>query len=175
MTHWTVTQSIENPTTALMEGPLFKAKCSSGKKGFIPHLDGKEGDQMTPAGTYTVRQVFYRPDRISHPHTKVKIDPLSPDLGWCDDPHHKFYNKLVRLPFSSSHEKLWREDHVYDIIVVISHNDDPVVPFAGSAVFMHLARDDFSPTEGCIAMRLDSMLKFLSMVSVEDPLHFIAS
>ena len=121
----------------------------------------REGDGKSPLGVWPMRQVFYRPDRVVKPETQLPVVALSPDDGWCDDPADPAYNTHVKLPWPTSHEKLWRDDHVYDLIVVLGHNDDPVVPGMGSAIFMHLAREDYSGTEGCVALGLDDLLEVL--------------
>jgi L,D-peptidoglycan transpeptidase YkuD (ErfK/YbiS/YcfS/YnhG family) len=96
---------------------------------------------------------------------------LSPDDGWCDDPSSPFYNQHVKLPFAPSHEKLWRDDHVYDLIVVLGHNDDPPVAGMGSAIFAHLARPDYSGTEGCVALKLEDMQAFLHVARPGDAIE----
>lgn len=174
MTIWTLTQHQDNPQNALLEGPLIKARCATGKNGFIDGQLGREGDMATPTGTYALRRIFYRPDKISLPVTRLKIDPLLPDMGWCDDPDHPSYNQLIWRPFAASHEKLWRDDDVYDLIVVLGHNDDPPIPNLGSAIFMHLARKDFAPTAGCAAMTCTDMIKFISLAHPDDQLRITA-
>jgi L,D-peptidoglycan transpeptidase YkuD (ErfK/YbiS/YcfS/YnhG family) len=126
-------------------------------------LDKREGDGATPAGLLPVRAVLYRPDRLSAPQSAVSTKPLDPSDGWCDDPGHPGYNRLVRLPISASAEALWRDDTVYDIIGVLGWNDDPVDPGRGSAIFLHVARPDFGPTEGCVALALDDLRHILLM------------
>ncbi len=112
----------------------------------------REGDGATPLGVFPLRQVFYRPDRQAAPRTALPLETISPDDAWCDEPLHAAYNTRVRLPFEGGAERLWREDHLYDLLVVLGYNDDPVLPGAGSAIFIHVAAPDFSPTEGCIAL-----------------------
>jgi L,D-peptidoglycan transpeptidase YkuD (ErfK/YbiS/YcfS/YnhG family) len=114
--------------------------------------DKREGDGATPIGPLPLRQVLYRPDRGTAPVCAVPVDALSPHDGWCDDPAHAAYNQRVRLPIDASAEALWRDDPVYDIIGVLGWNDAPVLPGHGSAIFLHLARPDFAPTDGCVAL-----------------------
>lgn len=121
----------------------------------------REGDGATPIGRWPMRLVFYRPDRIAAPETRLPLIPIAPDMGWCDDPSDPAYNRLVTLPFAAGHERLWREDHVYDVVVVLGYNDDPPEPGRGSAIFFHLARPDFTPTEGCVAISLANMTAIL--------------
>jgi len=123
----------------------------------------REGDGVSPVGRWPLRRVLYRADRLAKPDTALACQAIDPDDGWCDDPADASYNRPVRLPYSASHERLSREDGLYDIVVVLGHNDDPVVPGAGSAIFLHVARDDYGPTEGCVALALPDLLDFLKM------------
>jgi L,D-peptidoglycan transpeptidase YkuD (ErfK/YbiS/YcfS/YnhG family) len=111
-----------------------------------------EGDGITPVGSFPVREIFYRADRIPKPHTTVPLRATRQDDGWCDDPADPHYNRLVKLPYPASAERMWRDDHLYDLVVVLGYNDDPVVPGKGSAIFLHLARTDYSHTHGCVAL-----------------------
>ncbi len=122
----------------------------------------REGDGATPIGRFAFRYLLYRPDRLRPPPTGLSLRALSPRDGWCDDPADVLYNRPVSLPYRARHERLWREDDIYDLIVVLGHNDDPVVPGAGSAVFLHVARPDFSPTAGCIVLSKDDLLALLA-------------
>ncbi len=124
--------------------------------------DKQEGDGATPAGRLPLRQVLYRPDRLNQPVCRVATRPLTPRDGWCDDTASSAYNQPVELPVQASAETLWRDDLVYDVIGVLGWNDDPVAPDRGSAIFLHVARPDFAPTEGCIALALNSLLRILS-------------
>jgi L,D-peptidoglycan transpeptidase YkuD (ErfK/YbiS/YcfS/YnhG family) len=135
--------------------------CALGRAGIV--ADKVEGDGGTPVGTYPLRYVLYRADRLAAPPaTGLPVEALTPDRGWCDDPDHPDYNRPVTLPFAASHEKLWREDGLYDVIVVLGHNDDPPRPGKGSAIFMHVARPDYGPTEGCVALALPDLLELLA-------------
>lgn len=120
-----------------------------------------EGDGITPVGRWPLRRVLYRADRLAAPQTALPCTAITPDDGWCDDPDDPAYNRPVRLPYPASHEKMSRADHLYDVVVVLGHNDDPVVPGAGSAIFLHVARDDYGPTEGCVALALPDLLEVL--------------
>jgi len=125
-------------------------RCALGKGGIRP---GKqEGDGATPAGLLPLRRVLWRADRGPRPRTTLPAEPIAPEDGWCDDPGHRDYNRAVRLPHPGRHERLWREDEVYDVIGVLGWNDAPVQRGRGSAIFLHVARADFTPTEGCIAL-----------------------
>jgi L,D-peptidoglycan transpeptidase YkuD (ErfK/YbiS/YcfS/YnhG family) len=126
--------------------------------------DKREGDGASPAGTFPLISVLYRPDRLVRPGTGLPIAPLRPEDGWVDAPADPNYNRLVALPYPASHEDLWRDDALYDVIVVIGYNTAPVVPGAGSAIFLHVATPDFSPTEGCIAIAKPVLLSLLGLL-----------
>lgn len=117
----------------------------------------REGDGATPLGTWELRQVLYRPDRMARPATGLPLRPLRPDDGWCDDPADRSYNRPVRLPYPASTEQLWRDDHLYDLVVVLGYNDLPRIRGRGSAIFMHLADPSGGHTEGCVALGLDDL------------------
>ncbi|WP_408744590.1 L,D-transpeptidase [Acetobacter malorum] len=121
-----------------------------GKNGLTEQK--QEGDHATPIGIFPLRKVYYRADRLIKPKTILPVEPLSPRDGWCDDPQSPDYNRFVKLPHPARHEQLWREDHVYDLIVVMGYNDNPAISGRGSAIFMHLQRPDRTPTEGCLAL-----------------------
>ena len=125
-------------------------RCALGKGGI--RRDKREGDGVTPVGLLPLRRVLYRADRVAAPRCRVAVEPIAPTDGWCDDPAHADYNQQVRLPHPARHELLWREDALYDIIGVLGWNDAPVERGRGSAIFLHLARPDLAPTEGCIAL-----------------------
>jgi L,D-peptidoglycan transpeptidase YkuD (ErfK/YbiS/YcfS/YnhG family) len=124
--------------------------CALGKAG--SRVLKREGDGASPIGTWAVRSVFYRADRRFRPSTKLPIRALKPDDGWCDMPGDRNYNRHVTHPYPASAERMWRADHLYDIVIVLGHNDAPRRRGMGSAIFMHLARDGYLPTEGCIAL-----------------------
>ncbi|MFM7423158.1 MAG: L,D-transpeptidase, partial [Alphaproteobacteria bacterium] len=112
---------------------------------------------------------LYRADRLGLPRAAVPVAPIAPDDGWCDDPTHTDYNMQIRLPHSARHEQLWRADEIYDVIGVLGWNDAPVARGRGSAIFLHLARPGFSPTEGCIALELRDLLRVLAegLIAIE--------
>ena len=141
--------------------------CAFGKNGVVPEQDGREGDGKTPLGTYPIRYGFYRADRIDLPQTKLVFWPLRKDDGWCDAPDDPAYNRPVRLPYPASTEHLWRESHVYDIIIALGHNDTPPEPGMGSAVFLHVAREGYVPTQGCVAVSRDDMLALVAGLSAD--------
>src|SRR4051812_15496071 len=125
-------------------------RCAIGHGGI--RADKQEGDGATPVGLLPLRRLLYRADRVAAPACRVPVEPLSPEDGWCDDPADPAYNRRIRLPHVARHERLWREDPLYDLIGVLGWNDDPVQRGRGSAIFLHLARPDLAPTEGCIAL-----------------------
>ncbi len=153
--------------------------CRIGMAGFVQQNLGHEGDSKTPLGTYHIRFGLYRPDRLPAPRSRLTFWPLREDDGWCDAPHDPAYNRFVRLPYAASHEKLWRTDGVYDIILVISHNDSPPQKNAagnglGSAVFIHVAQIDDRQTQGCIALDPNVMVKLLARISTDTPIEITA-
>ena len=123
--------------------------------------DKQEGDGATPRGVLPLRRVLFRADRVAKPACAVPAFPLGPGDGWCDDPADPAYNQPVPLPHPASHEEMWRGDGLYDVVVVIGHNDDPIVSGMGSAVFMHVAKPDYEPTAGCVALALPDLLALL--------------
>jgi len=125
-------------------------RCAIGPGGIA--VKGREGDGITPRGAWPVREIFYRADRIAKPKTDFPLRAIEKDDGWCDAPGDPHYNRLVTLPYPASAETMWREDHLYDLVAVLGFNDDPVVAGKGSAIFLHLARPDFSATHGCVAL-----------------------
>jgi L,D-peptidoglycan transpeptidase YkuD (ErfK/YbiS/YcfS/YnhG family) len=132
----------------VLRGETYRA--ALGRGGV--RADKTEGDEATPLGLLPLRRVLYRADRGRAPASAVPVELLAPEDGWCDDPTHRDYNRMVRLPHPARHERLWRDDAVYDVIGVLGWNDAPVVRGRGSAIFLHVARPDFTPTEGCIAL-----------------------
>lgn len=128
-------------------------RCALGKAGVVAAADKREGDNRSPLGLWPIRYVLYRPDVYPDgPRTDLPVKAIAPDDGWCDAPDDPAYNRPVKLPYPASAERLWRDDHVYDLVAVLGHNDDPPVPGLGSAIFLHLAREDYSGTEGCVAL-----------------------
>ncbi len=130
-------------------------RCALGRGGIVG--DKREGDGATPAGALALARVLYRPDRMAPPDTGLPRAALSAVDGWCDAPEDAHYNRPVRLPYGASCEALWRDDRVYDLIVVTDFNAAPVTPHRGSAIFVHVATPGYAPTEGCIAFALDDL------------------
>jgi L,D-peptidoglycan transpeptidase YkuD (ErfK/YbiS/YcfS/YnhG family) len=143
----------------------------AGRGGMVDLWSKREGDGASPVGRYPLRRVFYREDRLGRaPRTGLPAKPIAPDDGWCDDPASPDYNSWVRLPHRASHERLWRADERYDLILVIGHNDAPVVPGRGSAVFVHVAGEGQSVTEGCVALARDHLLALLAEATLQTTL-----
>ena len=149
-----------DPAGWLSAGP-HRLRCALGRGGI--RADKTEGDGATPVGFLPVRAVLYRPDRLQRPVTGLPCRALREDDGWCDDPGDAAYNRPVTRPYASRHEVLWREDRLYDIVAILGWNDDPVVPGGGSAIFLHLAKPDYAPTEGCVALALADCLRVLRL------------
>lgn len=142
-------------------GKEYRCALGSGGTGF----EKTEGDKKTPLGTFPIREVFFRADRIPEIRTGLRNRALRPSDGWCDDPESKFYNQSIIIPCGDRHENLWREDHVYDVIVVLGYNDNPPVPGKGSCIFMHVAREGYTPTDGCVALAKEDLLEILPLLS----------
>jgi L,D-peptidoglycan transpeptidase YkuD (ErfK/YbiS/YcfS/YnhG family) len=145
-----------------------RVRCALGRSGVLPAADKREGDGASPLGVWPFRKVLYRPDREPAPKTRLPVQALTPVDGWCDAPGDPAYNRPVRLPYPASAETLWREDRVYDLIVVLGHNDDPVSPGAGSAIFLHVAAPGYSPTQGCVALAREDLEAVLAMAAPGD-------
>lgn len=137
-------------TTGLLQFGGRSFPCALGRSGITTQK--REGDGASPAGAFMLLGGFYRADRIPRPRTGLPMCPLGPQDGWCDAPKDPRYNQLVSLPFAAGHEKLWRDDQLYDVIVVLDQNIHPRIAGGGSAIFFHIAAPGFTPTEGCIAV-----------------------
>jgi L,D-peptidoglycan transpeptidase YkuD (ErfK/YbiS/YcfS/YnhG family) len=147
----------------IIEDKLYRA--ALGRSGLTG--DKREGDGGTPVGRFALRKLLYRPDRLEKPKTFLNCAPIEANDGWCDDPKNVNYNRPVKLPYPASAEQMWREDGLYDLVVVLGHNDDPPVSGLGSAIFFHLAGQDYAPTAGCVAVSLTDMLEILAMCEAE--------
>ena len=141
-----------------LNGQTFRAALGWGGL----RTDKREGDGATPVAVLPLRNVLYRPDRGPPPVCAVPVAPIAPDDGWCDDPVRAEYNRPVRLPIAASAEALWRDDNVYDIIGVLGWNDSPPIAGRGSAIFLHIARPDYTPTEGCVALSASDLRHVLA-------------
>lgn len=159
-----VVQDPDEPRRGTLQAGAAVYPCTLGRAGVVRAEAKREGDGATPAGRYPLRQLYYRADRIDAPRSGLPMRALSESDGWCDDPADDAYNRSVGLPYGASTEALWRADGRYDVIVPIGYNDDPVVPGYGSAIFLHVAADDYAPTAGCVALALGDLLAVLTGV-----------
>ena len=146
--------------------------CAIGRGG-IGAKQG-EGDGITPIGSFYPRECWYRADLLDEPKTQLPLRVIHEDDGWCDDSTKPEYNRHITLPFAPSHEKLWRDDNTYNIIVPLSYNDAPVVPGKGSAIFLHVAKPGYSPTEGCVALAQADLLAILPYLSAQSRIEIKA-
>ncbi|MDP2376888.1 L,D-transpeptidase [Reyranella sp.] len=146
-------------------------RCTVGEGGI--REDKVEGDAATPAGEYPLRRVYFRNDRLVLPKVRLPARPISERDGWCDDPRSPTYNRLVHVPNDWSHEKMWREDGLYDLVVVVGYNDDPPEGEWGSAIFLHIAREDYAPTKGCVAFTRNDLLELVPLIGPKTRLRVL--
>lgn len=146
----------------ILRWPGGAARAVAGRSGV--HAHKKEGDGASPAGTFPLVSGFYRADRMARPATRLPLYALSPSDAWVDDPADRNYNRRVALPYPAHAESMWLDDPLYDLLVVIGYNTAPVVPGAGSAIFLHVARPDFAPTAGCIAVEKPVLLRLMPLL-----------
>ena len=139
----------------------FKFRCCIGKKGTIKIK--KEGDLKTPKGEFKIENLYFRKDRVKKPMTELKCIEIKKDMGWCNDIHSKKYNKLISTKTKYSHEKLFRRDKKYDLLIPIKYNFKKPIPNKGSCIFLHLTKD-FKPTQGCIALMKKDFLIMLKLI-----------
>lgn len=151
-----------DPCRGRLIGPGINLPCALGRAG--PTRRKREGDGATPVGRYTVLAAYYRPDRLRRPRTALTLRAVDPSLGWCDDIRDRRYNRPVRLPNSASHEQMWRDDALYDLVLDLSYNRGPIVPGRGSAIFLHSARPGFLPTEGCVAVAREAICRLAAAI-----------
>ena len=140
----------------------FIFRCALGKSGIKRKI--KEGDNITPKGIYKITRIYYREDKIKKLKTTIKKIKIKKNMGWCDDPKSKFYNKLIRLPSKYSYEKLYRKDNIYDLLAVLNYNMNPIFKNKGSAIFIHIAKNNYEFTAGCIALKKEDLIKLLEKI-----------
>jgi L,D-peptidoglycan transpeptidase YkuD (ErfK/YbiS/YcfS/YnhG family) len=140
----------------------LKFRCALGKGGIKKKI--KEGDDITPKGIFSITRIFYRQDKIKKIITKVKKIKIKKNMGWCDDSQSPFYNKQVKLPNRFGYEKLYREDNLYDIILILNYNTKPVIKNKGSAIFVHVGNKFYKKTRGCVALKKDHLIKLISQI-----------
>jgi len=141
---------------------LFNFKCSIGKNGLSKNKI--EGDLKTPVGVFSLENLYYRSDRVDKPITDLKCIKIDKNMAWCDDPlNEQEYNKLIKVNKKIKHEKLYRRDHEYDLLIPIKYNFDERVPGKGSCIFIHLTKN-YAPTAGCIALKKNDFLVILKLI-----------
>jgi L,D-peptidoglycan transpeptidase YkuD (ErfK/YbiS/YcfS/YnhG family) len=140
----------------------LKFRCALGKAGIGKKK--KEGDNITPRGKFNIVKIYYRSDRIKKISSKFKLIKISKNMGWCDDPNSKSYNQLINVPTKYTHEKLYREDSVYDLLIVLNYNMSPILKNKGSAIFIHIARQDYKKTSGCVAIKKIHLIKLIKII-----------
>jgi L,D-peptidoglycan transpeptidase YkuD (ErfK/YbiS/YcfS/YnhG family) len=140
----------------------IKFRCSLGKAGI--HKKIKEGDNITPRGTYKILSIYYRQDRIKKIKCQIKKIKITKKIGWCDDLNSKYYNKQIKLPSKLNHEILYRKDDIYDIVCIINYNINPILKGRGSAIFLHIAKKKYQKTKGCIALKKNDLIKLLTLI-----------
>lgn len=148
-----------NHFTGLLSHRNRTIRCSLGKSGIYPLK--QEGDGVTPIGKFQLLYGYYRKDRILLPATEFPFFAIRELDGWCDDANHPQYNQPVKLPFNASHEKMHRDDNLYDICIVLDYNLCPISRNRGSAIFFHLVNETKGPTQGCVAIEREEMLKLI--------------
>ena len=137
-------------------------KCAIGKAGIGKKK--KEGDKITPIGTYKIINIYYREDRIKKIPTKFRLSKIKKNMGWCDDPRSEKYNQLIKSPSKYRHEKLFRRDNIYDLVMVLNYNTSPIIKYKGSAIFIHVAKKNYLSTAGCIALKKQDLIKLLKVI-----------
>lgn len=145
--------------------------CAIGKNGTTNAK--REGDGCTPLGKYSLGKVYFRADKVILPHLKLPKIIIDKKIGWCDDIRSDDYNKVISFPFEYSAERFYKNDDIYDIVCVIEYNSNPIIKGMGSAIFMHIARDDYSGTQGCIALRKEHLITILSQANLQTQINII--
>jgi L,D-peptidoglycan transpeptidase YkuD (ErfK/YbiS/YcfS/YnhG family) len=149
---------VKNKNTLIIDD--FKFRCCIGKNGL--RFNKKEGDFSTPKGLFKLKILYFRKDKVGIPVTKIKKKIITKNLGWCDDPNHKKYNKEIKIYRRNNKENFYRKDIKYDYLITINHNDKKI-PYMGSAIFIHLT-DNYKPTAGCIALKKKDFEVLLNLV-----------
>lgn len=140
----------------------LKFRCALGKAGIKNKK--MEGDNITPKGIFEIIKMYYRADKIKNIKTSIKKIKIKKDMGWCDDPNSRFYNKQIKLPTKVGHEKLFRNDNLYDLILILNYNINPIIKNKGSAIFLHVATKNLDNTKGCIAVEKKNLITLLAKI-----------
>jgi L,D-peptidoglycan transpeptidase YkuD (ErfK/YbiS/YcfS/YnhG family) len=151
----------------------FRFRCALGKSGVKKKK--KEGDNITPIGIFKITKIYYRPDKVKKIKTSIKKIKIKKNMGWCDDPKSNYYNQQIKLPSKFSYERLYRKDHIYDLLAVINYNGNPIIKNNGSAIFIHIAKNNYKPTKGCIALRKFDLIKLLQIIKKNTKIKISAS
>jgi len=154
-----------------LEYKNLRFRCALGKAGIQKKF--KEGDKITPKGTYKVLCIYYREDRIKKIKCSIRKIKITKQMGWCDDSKSKYYNKQIKIPSKDSHEILYRKDNIYDIVCVINYNINPTLKGKGSAIFLHVAKNKYQKTKGCIALKKNNLLQLLSLIKKNTKIKII--
>jgi len=140
----------------------LKFRCALGKAGIKKKI--MEGDNITPKGIFKIIKIYYRPDKFKEIKTLIKKIKIRKNMGWCDDSKSRFYNQQIKLPTKYGHEKLYRNDNLYDLIAVLNYNINPIIKNKGSAIFLHIAKNSYQKTKGCIALKKKHLIEILSKI-----------
>jgi len=151
----------------------LKFRCALGKNGIKKKI--KEGDNVTPKGIFKITKIYYRQDKIKKIRTSIKKIKIKKNMGWCDDPKSNFYNQQIKLPSKFGHEKLYRNDRIYDLLVVLNYNTKPIIKNKGSAIFIHIAQKNYKPTAGCIALKKGDLIKLLQVIKKNTKINIFAN
>ena len=149
----------------------YKVKCAVGKRGI--KIKKKEGDLITPKGSFKIKDIYYRKDRVKGLSKDLRKKNIYRNMGWCDDSRSKKYNQLIKLPHEFKSETLFRSDNIYDIIVVLNFNMNPIRKNKGSAIFIHVAKKNYEPTKGCIAVKKKDLIKILNSITKKTEIKII--
>ena len=141
----------------------LKFRCALGKAGIKKKKI--EGDNITPKGNYKIVNIYYRKDRVKKIFSKLKLIKIKKNMGWCDDPKSKKYNQLINLPSKNTYEKFYRKDNIYDLIIVLDYNVNPIIKNKGSAIFIHVAKKKYKKTAGCVALKKTHLIELIKIIN----------
>jgi len=157
--------------TGYLKYKNFKFRCALGKGGIKKKV--KEGDNITPKGIFKIIKIYYRPDKINKIISSIKKIKIKKNMGWCDDPSSSYYNKQIKLPSKYNHERLYRKDNLYDLILVLNYNTNPIIKNKGSAIFLHIAKKKYQPTKGCVALKKQDLIQLTSVIKKNTKIKLI--